>query len=110
MMRLAKGILALLSVGITESIVNAAQLQCTTDAFAKHLSSDSSRSEQAVVQWAYMIPKGGTFQVPNSDIAYPESPTNLPELCVLQVNVTSSPDSSYTFGLFLPVDWNERFL
>jgi feruloyl esterase len=91
-MKTAKGLLALLGVGIAESIVNAAQLQCTTDAFAKYLLSDSSRGEPAVVQWAYRIPKGGTFQVPGNDSAYPQSPTDLPELCVLQVNVTSSPD------------------
>lgn len=109
-MKTAKSLLALLGIGIAESTANAAQLQCTTDAFAKYLSSNSSRGEPAVVQWAYRISKGDTFQVPDSDIAYPESPTDLPELCVLQVNVTSSPESSYTFGLFLPSEWNERFL
>ncbi|QGA14681.1 hypothetical protein EYB26_002337 [Talaromyces marneffei] len=109
-MKLTKDLLALMGVGITAAIVNAAQLQCTTDTFTKILSSDSSRSESAVVQWAHRVLKGGTFQVPESDIAYPESPTDLPEICVLQVHVTSSPESSYTFGLFLPVEWNERFL
>ncbi|PCH05239.1 Tannase/feruloyl esterase [Penicillium occitanis (nom. inval.)] len=109
-MKTAKSLLPILSLGIAELTVNAAQMQCTTDAFAKYLASDSYRGEPAVVQWAYRIPKGGTFQVPDSDIAYPESPTDLPELCVLQVNVTSSTESSYTFGLFLPSEWNERFL
>lgn len=103
-------ILVLLSFVIAKSTASAAQLQCTTDAFTKYLSSESSGDAPAVVQWAHMIPAGGTFQVPHSDIAYPESPTDLPELCVLQVNVTSSPESSYTFGLFLPSEWNERFL
>ncbi|KAI1333623.1 tannase and feruloyl esterase [Xylariaceae sp. FL0016] len=51
----------------------------------------------------------GTFGQAN-DIAYPTNATHLPALCVALVNVTSSPTSSYTFGLFLPDDWNSRFL
>ncbi|CAK7200144.1 hypothetical protein SEUCBS139899_002834 [Sporothrix eucalyptigena] len=37
-------------------------------------------------------------------------PTNLPPLCAIIVNVTSSPSSSYRFGLLLPNFWNSRFL
>ncbi|OTA95518.1 hypothetical protein M434DRAFT_20233 [Hypoxylon sp. CO27-5] len=37
-------------------------------------------------------------------------PTDLPELCAVEVNVTSSELSSYTFALFLPSNWNSRFL
>jgi len=42
--------------------------------------------------------------------AYPILPANLPELCSLTVNVTTSPTSFYRFGLFLPTEWNSRFL
>ncbi|KAM0714913.1 hypothetical protein Q7P37_009378 [Cladosporium fusiforme] len=54
----------------------------------------------------------GTFKVPPSNIAYPQSPTGLPAACALQVNVTSSPTSAYSFGLFLPdpKTWNNRVL
>ena len=44
------------------------------------------------------------------DLAYPALATNLPALCALTIKVTSSPTSSYRFGLFLPDDWNGRFL
>ncbi|KAK3356501.1 feruloyl esterase B [Lasiosphaeria hispida] len=42
--------------------------------------------------------------------AYPTNPTNLPELCAVIVNDTTSPSSSYRFGIFLPTQWNNRFL
>ncbi|KAJ9404562.1 hypothetical protein DTO045G8_7635 [Paecilomyces variotii] len=48
--------------------------------------------------------------VPSSDIGFPTSPTNLPALCALEVKVPSTTNSSYSFGLFLPDDWNGRFL
>lgn len=55
------------------------------------------------------IASNGTYgQV--GDIAYPANATNLPSLCLTWVNVTSSPTSSYTFGLMLPDVWNARFL
>ena len=44
------------------------------------------------------------------DIAYPTNATNLPPFCAVQINVTSSASSSFTFGLFLPTSWNRRFL
>lgn len=58
---------------------------------------------------AHQIASNGTSgQV--GDIAYPANATNLPSLCLTWVNVTSSPTSSYTFGLMLPDAWNARFL
>ncbi|KAH7028799.1 tannase and feruloyl esterase [Microdochium trichocladiopsis] len=45
-----------------------------------------------------------------SDVAYPQNATYLPASCAVLVNVTSSPTSSYTFGVFLPQDWNQRTL
>lgn len=64
----------------------------------------------ATVTFAYTVPENGTFTVPASDIAYPTSPTRLHELCAVEVNVTSSPSSAFSFGLFLPRGWNHRFL
>ncbi|KAL4986538.1 tannase and feruloyl esterase [Aspergillus falconensis] len=37
--------------------------------------------------------------------------TGLPEYCALYVNVSSSPISSYEFGLWLPTEtWNQRYM
>lgn len=79
-------------------------LNCSPSAIAPLLPSN------ARLAFATQVAQGGTFNVPASDIAYPVSPTNLSSLCAIQVNVTSSNSSAYSFGLFLPQDWNERFL
>ncbi|KEF63547.1 uncharacterized protein A1O9_01525 [Exophiala aquamarina CBS 119918] len=44
-----------------------------------------------------------------SEVAYPRNSTGLPALCALTINVTSSPTSSFRFGLYLPQEWNTRF-
>lgn len=51
-----------------------------------------------------------TFHVPESEIAYTQSPSGLKALCALQVEVTGDNGSQYSFGLFLPEKWNGRFL
>ncbi|KAI7457886.1 hypothetical protein D0860_06641 [Hortaea werneckii] len=79
---------------------------CTREAFADILPSNAS------VSFTRSIPVDGnsTFVVPAGDIAYPTSPTGLQPLCAVQINVSSSDCSAYSFGLFLPNEWNERFL
>lgn len=58
------------------------------------------------------VPEGGSYGEGKANIAYPTDPTDLPALCAVTVNVTSSPSSSYRFGLFLPMptEWSGRFL
>jgi feruloyl esterase len=65
----------------------------------------------ATVKFARQLKDNSTFS-PSliGDIAYPTPVTQLQPLCVVQVNVTSSPTSAFSFGLFLPDEWNERFL
>jgi feruloyl esterase len=57
----------------------------------------------------YHVEANGTFGQA-ADIAYPNNATGLPPLCAVIINVTSAATSSYTFGLFLPNEWNERFI
>ena len=65
----------------------------------------------ANVLYTQSLPANSTFGEPLTDIAYPIPASGLPALCVISVNVSSSPTSSYTFGLFLPTEtWNQRFL
>ena len=45
-----------------------------------------------------------------SNIAYPTNATGLNPFCAIKVKVASSPTSSFTFALWLPRDWNQRFL
>ncbi|KAI0446734.1 putative ferulic acid Esterase/Feruloyl esterase [Xylaria telfairii] len=53
---------------------------------------------------------GSTYGDGPADLAYPTQPTNLPALCAVTVVVASSATSSYRLGLFLPAEWNGRFL
>ncbi|RWA04672.1 hypothetical protein EKO27_g10435 [Xylaria grammica] len=47
------------------------------------------------------------FFVETGNIGYPTFPTGLPELCAVIVNNVTA---NYRFGMFLPDDWNSRFL
>ncbi|KXS95140.1 hypothetical protein AC578_5115 [Pseudocercospora eumusae] len=77
---------------------------CSSQAIQAYLPSN------ATIESATWVPDNGTFNVSPSNIAYPVSPTGLRALCAIEVCVTSSPTSSFNFGLFLPNDWNRRFL
>lgn len=85
-------------------LAGALAFDCTPSAFESVLPSNAS------VTFTRTISDNATFSVPSGDIAYPTSPTQLRSLCAVQVNVTSSNSSAFSFGLFLPDEWNERFL
>ena len=82
----------------------ATAFSCTPSAFQAILPSN------ATVKFARSLEDDSTFHIPAGDIAYPVSPTHLRALCAVQINVTSSPSSAFSFGLFLPDEWNDRFL
>lgn len=56
------------------------------------------------------VSKGDDYGEGEENLGYPNNPAKLPELCAVTVRVTSSARSAYRFGLFLPTDWNSRFL
>lgn len=64
----------------------------------------------ATILSAVALANGSTYGEGAADIAYPTNPTNLPANCALTVNVTSSASSSFRFGIFLPTQWNGRFM
>ncbi|KAK3935464.1 putative feruloyl esterase B-2 [Diplogelasinospora grovesii] len=64
----------------------------------------------ATVLSAVHVANGSSYGEGSADIAYPIQPTELPELCAVIVNVSTSAISNYRFGLFLPAQWNSRFL
>lgn len=64
----------------------------------------------ATILSAVAVANGSTYGEGAADVAYPIDPTNLPANCALTVNVTSSSSSSFRFGIFLPAQWNGRFL
>lgn len=80
-------------------------LNCTTEFIASIIAGNGN----ATVNYVYAVAEGTAFGVPS--LAFPTNATNLPAVCAVGVNVQSSGNSSYNFGLFLPDStWNERFL
>lgn len=92
------GLVASALVGATSA------LECTPSAIQSALPSN------ATVNFAYPVEANGTFNVPKGDTGYPTSPTGLPALCAASVQVQSLGNTTFGFGLFLPSDWNGRFL
>ncbi|KAI8953875.1 putative ferulic acid Esterase/Feruloyl esterase [Xylaria longipes] len=64
----------------------------------------------AKIERVEALEAGSTYGDGPGDLAYPTQPTNLPALCAVTIAVASSATSSYRIGLFLPVEWNNRFL
>ncbi|KAI0549020.1 putative ferulic acid Esterase/Feruloyl esterase [Xylaria curta] len=64
----------------------------------------------AKIERVEALEAGSTYGDGPEDLAYPTQPTNLPALCAVTVAVASSATSSYRLGLFLPAEWNNRFL
>ncbi|KAI1842424.1 hypothetical protein JX266_011319 [Neoarthrinium moseri] len=56
------------------------------------------------------VETGDTYGEGRRNLMYPIQPTNLPELCAVTIYVPTSSTSAYRFGIFLPVNWNSRFL
>lgn len=69
----------------------------------------SAFSSIATVDYAEWLPANSSFAVSTADIAYPTSPTQMRAACAVQVSVKNGT-SNYGFGVFLPDDWDGRFL
>ncbi|KAI0157982.1 tannase and feruloyl esterase [Hypoxylon sp. FL1284] len=83
-----------------------AAADCTKEAFTDILKDHA----EATINLVQAVPANGSFGDPG-DVAFPTNATSLPPLCAVSLNIKSSDDSSYNFGLFLPdTTWNERFL
>ncbi|KAI1307761.1 Tannase/feruloyl esterase [Xylaria venustula] len=98
--------LTLLGVVATSSIHDQGQnsVNCDTSILAKFLPTN------AKIEQVQALEAGSTHGNGRADLAYPIQPTNLPALCAVTIAVASSATSSYRVGLFLPAEWNNRFL
>lgn len=88
---------------VSQSMVMAVP-SCSVETFQNVLPSN------ATILSAVAVANGSTYGEGAANIAYPTNPTNLPANCALTVNVTSSASSSFRFGIFLPTQWNGRFM
>jgi len=76
--------------------------ECAVSTFDKLLPSN------ATVNFATDVPAGGALNYSNPE--FPVNDTGLPSLCAVSINVISSNESSFNFGLFLPERWNNRYI
>lgn len=79
---------------------------CSPEAFTQLLPSDGS------VLWAQHVPANGTFVDPSigGNGGGPTTVDGLQALCVVKFTVPTSNQSEVDFALFLPDEWNERFM
>ncbi|KAL5331025.1 hypothetical protein ACEPPN_000552 [Leptodophora sp. 'Broadleaf-Isolate-01'] len=89
-------------VGLGLQATAAHALGCSSSALSPFLPAN------ATISYAISVPENGTWAQPSPE--FPANDTGLPALCAIAVNVISSPNTSYNFGLFLPEQWNSRFL
>ncbi|KAM0123390.1 hypothetical protein ACHAO1_011308 [Botrytis cinerea] len=87
-------------------ISSTAALNCSTTTFQSIF---NSNNVPATVKYTSQLGNNSTFKV-TGNLAYPESPTGLQPLCAVEVVAFTEVGTNYTFGLFLPDTWNNRFL
>lgn len=103
-MRAASGPLALFLGAGSFVTAKSCSRECSVEALQRFAPS------HATVLTAEEVPENGSYGQGLADLSYPIDGTFLPEMCAAIVNVTSSPTSSFTFGLYLPLEWEKRFM
>ncbi|KAI0146860.1 Tannase/feruloyl esterase [Xylariaceae sp. FL1272] len=78
--------------------------RCEPSTFTPILPDDSR------IERAEYVEAGSTYGEGIANLGYPIQPTNLPALCAVIVLVATSATSAYRLGMFLPSEWNNRFL
>lgn len=97
-------------LGTAAGLVATARATNSTNCTVEAIQAALPASGNATVLNVTSVPAGGSFGQGTADIPYPVDATNLTSLCAVIVNATTSAESSFTFGLFLPDGWNSRFL
>lgn len=78
---------------------------CSIETFQAFLDANGTAAR---VVYARHYAENSTFVNPN--ISSVTNPTQMPAACAIQVNATTDVDTYFSFGVFLPDTWNERFL
>ncbi|EFY88291.1 feruloyl esterase B precursor [Metarhizium acridum CQMa 102] len=82
------------------------QSKCSQSTFKAVLDSIPGTSINYIAE----VPLNGSFGDAATNIPFPHNATGLPELCAASFNTKTPGDTSYNFGVFLPSQWNGRFL
>lgn len=97
---------ALVLGGSLQGLCYGSQVECSSVAFQDILKSIPDSSLNYVAH----VAQNGSFGDAATNIPFPRNATGLPELCALSVNIKTPGNTSYNFGMFLPSNWNGRFL
>lgn len=79
---------------------------CSKCAISRALSEES----RATINYIKHVPLNGNFTGSAMDTFMPANYSGLPALCAVSINIPSSANTSFNFGLFLPDTWNGRFI
>ena len=82
-------------------------LNCSECAISRVL---ASGTVGATVNYVRRVPVNGSFTGSPNDTFGPGTYGGLPSLCAVSVNVPSSANTSFNFGLFLPEEWDGRIM
>ena len=82
----------------------AAAFNCAVNSFSGVIPSNAS------VNYAYALGSNSTYQVDAGDVGFPDNPTGLQSLCVVNVHQIGPSNTTWNFAMFLPDNWNGRFL
>ncbi|PYH97861.1 tannase and feruloyl esterase [Aspergillus ellipticus CBS 707.79] len=77
---------------------------CSIETFQAFFDANGTNAH---VVYARHFAENSTFVNPN--VTSVVIPTQLPATCAVQVNATTDADTHFSFGVFLPDDWNDRF-
>ncbi|VUC23461.1 unnamed protein product [Clonostachys rosea] len=96
----------LILLGILIETCVCTRAECSESTFKAILASVPESSLNYVAH----VPANGSFGDAASNVPFPQNATMLPELCAASVNMKTSQNTSYDFGVFLPAHWNARFM
>ncbi|KAK9442438.1 feruloyl esterase B precursor [Metarhizium brunneum] len=82
------------------------QSKCSQSTFEAILDSIPGTS----INYVEEVPQDGAFGDAATNIPFPRNATGLPALCAASFNTKTPGNTSYNFGVFLPTNWNGRFL
>ncbi|KAB5557853.1 feruloyl esterase B precursor [Coniochaeta sp. 2T2.1] len=92
---------------VTALAVPALALNCSECAISRVLASGTAG---ATVNYVKRVPLNGSFIGSPNDTFNPTTYSGLPSLCAVSINVPSSANTSFNFGLFMPDEWNGRII
>ncbi|PWY80797.1 tannase and feruloyl esterase [Aspergillus sclerotioniger CBS 115572] len=101
---MAPRMLSLAALGLAVTPALSAASNCSIQTFQSFFDANGTNAR---VVYAHHYAENSTFVNPNITSAV--NPTELPAACAIQVNATTDVNTHFSFGVFFPDTWNQRF-